>query len=275
MYAHITQQHRENIAQHLQQWGIARHIPQRQLEQMIQAILAGHHDEQISQGSTVAQLPVTNQHQPFLNPAPAHGFQTPFGFFQIPAMPPLPMPLPPPVLSPPILSAPSMFPVGTDHAPTVQHTRTIFPGGDLVQQNLSNAGQEGSATFQYSSSSSSMNFTSGAQLPLQPPALGTIQYVQQPAPSMLQANHTGLLHTPEHLLPQVQQHPLGCVQVLEANSARPSPLSNSSSRDPAFNPVVAPQEPQNPRLAGVFQDQLNEETYFSDPPGMPDIGVRR
>lgn len=195
-------------------------------------------------------------------------------------MPHSPLPLPLPVLSPPILSAPSMFPVGTNLAPTVQHTRTFFPGGDLVQQNLSYSGQQGNATFQYNSSSSSMNFTPGAQLPLYPPALGSTQYLQQPAPPMLQANDTGLLHTQDHLLPQVQQQPrtaqpLGFVEVVEAESASPSPMSSSPSPDPAFNPVVPPQEPQNPRLAGVFQNQLNEETYFSDPPGMPDTGVRR
>jgi len=42
---------------------------------------------------------------------------------------------------------------------------------------------------------------------------------------------------------------------------------------PQLQPQPAVQLPQNPRTGNAFNQQLNEEIYFSQPPGAPDISV--
>ncbi|KAM0716664.1 hypothetical protein Q7P37_008109 [Cladosporium fusiforme] len=284
MNGQITQQQREDVARQLQQWGIGRNIPQRQLDQMTQAVLVGNHDAQIIQSMPTVRKPVINQHQPFVQPAPLHGFQTPFGFFPIPRIPPLPMLLAPNIFPPPPMAVPNMFPLGATHpmphAPNVQTTRTAIPGGEMLQQSSSYAGQQGNTTIQYSASSTSVNMTPGAQLPQRPPPFAPInfpQYPDLPVPDLPAL--PGPLYTPEYFPPQarhVHQPPL--VPVIERQVVHPPTPRRSPSPDPVFNPAVAPQEPHNARLAEVLENQLNEEmeeTYFSDPPGMPDASVRR
>lgn len=287
MNAQITQQHREDICRQLQQWGVSRNVPQSQLEQMVQAILAGHHDAQIVQSMPATQGPPINYHPSYVPAVAAHGLQTPFGLFPRPAIPPLPVPMGPRVLTPPPLTVPNMFPGGVPpampHAPNVQTTRTLIPGGEIIQQSSSCTGQQGTDTFQYASSSTSMSFTPGAQMPPQPPQLASIHYPQQPILPMSPAGHIGPAYTPEYLPPQPQQQgepaqPPQVMQVADSPPAHATIGNRPPTPDPAFNPAVAPQEPQNPRLAEALRNQLHEdheETYFSDPPGMPDNSVPR
>lgn len=200
----ITQQTREDAAQQLRQWALSRNVSLVQIEQMVVAVVSGQYDAQLLQARPTAHNPAptyqhqqnhqqkhqqnhqrhqhqqhqqnhtfTNLHQPF-------SFQTPFGTFPLPRMPQQPIPTAPGPYPPPATFVPNMFPTPSmqvaSHAPGVQTTRTTFPGGEAIQQNSSYAGQQGNSTFQYSSSSTSMNFTPGAQLP--PPS--SIHYAQQP-----------------------------------------------------------------------------------------------
>lgn len=287
MDAQLTQQHREDICRQLQQWGVSRNVPRVQLEQMVQAILAGHHDAQIVQSMPVAQKPPISYHPSYVPVVALHGLQTPFGIFPWPTMPPLPVPMGPRVFTPPPLTVPNMFPGGVPpavpHAPNVQTTRTLIPGGEIIQQSSSCTGQQGTGIFQYASSSTSMNFTPDAQVLPQPPQLAPIHYPQQPILPLSPAGHIGPAYTPEPLPPQPQQQagPVQPPQIMQGVKSPPAHArapNRPSTPDPAFNPAVAPQEPQNPRLAAALRNQLHEgheETYFSDPPGMPDNSVPR
>jgi hypothetical protein len=184
-----------------------------------------------------------------------------------------------------------MFPTPSvqvaSHVPGVQTTRTTFPGGEAIQQNSSYSGQQGNTTFQYSSSSTSVNFTPGAQLPPQ----SSMQYVQQPAlplPAIpqLQPPPTYIampMPAHPHLQPQSQSQPQP-QQSPKPRSPSPSYMTFNANNTPTvetiptpeqvFNPVAANQAPQNTRLADRFKRELTEATYFSSVPGMPDRGVQ-
>jgi hypothetical protein len=308
MNPQITQQTREDGAWQLRQWALSRNVSLAQIEQMVVAVVSGQYDAQLLQARPAAQNHApTYQHQQshqhhqqhqqqhqqthtFTNPTQPFSFQTPFGTFPLPTMPQQPIPTIPGTYPPPATSVPNMFltpsvQVGS-HVPGVQTTRTTFPGGEAIQQNSSYSGQQGNTTFQYSSSSTSMNFTPGAHRA--PPS--SMQYTQQPAPPLpsippLQPPPTYNampMPMPAHPQPQPQpQQP----QPLKTRSPSPSYMTLNAGSTPVvdtvptpehvFNPVAASQVPQNSRLADRFKRELTEATYFSDIPGMPDRGVQR
>jgi hypothetical protein len=93
------------------------------------------------------------------------------------------------------------------------------------------------------------------------------QYQQQPIP------HTHPPHS--HALPMRPRdhNPL-------QDTTTPAATIAAVQSEPLFNPVmeeVVDQEPQNPRLAETFRQQLeaDEATYFSPIPGMADRRVER
>lgn len=91
MNAQITQQARENLAQLFRQWAMERNVSLAQTEQMVLAILSGQYDAQVLRTARTAG-PIQQQSNGFGNAGPAFGFQTPFGTFPLPTMPPIPIP---------------------------------------------------------------------------------------------------------------------------------------------------------------------------------------
>lgn len=289
MNTQITQQNREYVAQQLHEWLALRNAPQEQIDQMTRRILEGHSDTEIFQ-TMVTQTPrpgVNRQHPTMFGPGPPVTFETPFGSFPIPAMPPLFMltvPTAPMIFSPPPLMVSNMFPTlgqqqhaqqQTPSAPNVQTTRTAISGGEIVQQTYS--GRHGNATVQYSSSSMSRSFSSRGplltppqhMLANQPPQPSLLQQADRVAPSETTAEPT---HNPAQPQPQIQL-PDTCQ---EEQPDTPIPGNESHVRieqlhDGVLNPDVEARQPQNPRMAEAFRHQVHENTYFSDPPGMPDL----
>jgi hypothetical protein len=313
MNPQVTQQTREDAAQQLRQWALSRNVSLVQIEQMVMAVVEGEYDAQLLQARPAAQnhAPTyqhqqTHQqqhqqqqhqqqhHQPHqqthtsTNTHQPPSFQTPFGTFPLPTMPQQPIPTIPGTYPPPATSVPNMFPTpsvqAASHVPGVQTTRTVFSGGEVIQQNSSYAGQQGNTTFQYSSTTTSMNFTPGAQQP--PPS--SMQYAQQPAlplpaipPVQPPPTYTTIPNSSQR---QRQPHPQ-LPQPLKPRCPSPSYMTLNAGSTPVvdtvptpehvFNPVAANQVPQNSRLADRFKRELTEATYFSDIPGMPDRGVQR
>lgn len=293
MDVRITQQAREDVARQLQQWATARNVPLAQIERMLAAILSGQNEAQILQARlpTQASTATAQQQQPtFVPRMPALNFQSLFDTFP---MPPMPMPMPPIIpahqpFPPPASTVPAMFPniglASTLKAPNVQATRTIFPGGEALQQNSSYSGQHGTTTFKYSSSSTSMTYTPGPHLPFQPTSLLPLpQHTQHPLLPAVPLPRPAPLYAPEPVRPYQQQ-----LHEIERNVAPQSPIPQhevdqdvhvaSPSPEAIFNPAAAGQEPQNERLAETFRRQLDpnldEATCFSDIPEMPDQSVR-
>lgn len=298
MNTQITQETRENFAQQFRQWAMERNVSLAQIEQMVIAMLSGQYDAQMlptAQPSRIHQsLPIG-----FGNVGPAFGFQTPFGTFPLPTMPPMPVPTIPGAYPLPATVVPNMFSTnGMEMNPTspdTQTTRTTFPGGEAIQQSSSYLGQHGNTTFQYSSSSTSMSFSPSTQHLAQPTPLPPIPYVQQPASSVMGSPqavlvprpnmpappqpHTQMqrpLETRVHPHPQPQSPPHH-VQgpIVELPPAQTPILEVHPTPEPIFYPTTADQAPQNKRLADSFKRELSEATYFSDIPGLPDRSVQR
>lgn len=287
MDARISQETHQNAAQQLRQWASTRNVPQAQLEQMVSAVLSGQHDAQILQAMPSGQNnnPLTQQNNIFAGPNPPFTFQTPFGTVPMPSIPPMPIPTAPNMCPPPASMVPNMFPIPAVQAnpqvPVSESTRTVFPGGEALQQNSSYSGQQGNTTFQYSSSSTSMTFTLEVQMPVLPPPL---MQMQQPAmPIMPQPT----IPLPRATMPQLAMPDPAHYQPPQPSTYYIQPQDSFSNLtanfpppvievpEPIFNPAAAEQAPQNPRLAGKLKQKLDEATYFSDVPGMPDRSVRR
>lgn len=262
MDVRITQQAREDVARQLQQWATARNIPVAQIERMMAAILSGQHDAQILQARlptpTQASTATTQQQQrTFVPPMPAFNFQSLFENSPMPSIPPMPMPMPlmVPTHQPfpaPATVVPNMFPniglASTLNAPNVQATRTTFPGGEALQQSPSYSGQHGTTTFQYSSSNTSMTYTPGPHLPIQPASLLPLpQYTQHPLLPAVPLPQPAPLYAPEPVRPYQQQ-----LHEIERNVGPQSPIPQrevdqfvhvaSPSPEEIFNPAVAERE---------------------------------
>ncbi|KAM0701762.1 hypothetical protein Q7P35_010671 [Cladosporium inversicolor] len=296
MDAQITQQTRENLAQQFRQWAMEKNVSLAQIEQMVMAMLSGQYDAQMSR-TTQPAIPIHHQHSGFGNAGPAFGFQTPFGTFPLPPMPPIPIPAVSGTYPPPATVVPNMFPTnGTQMSPILpntQTTRTTFPGGEAVQQSSSYSGQHGNGTFQYSSRSTSMSFSPRTQQLPQPTPLLPIQHMQQPILStMTSPQPIPMSSMPPHphpqpymqrppessTLPQPQpQPPPHHVQapIVDLPPLQTPIIEFLPSPDQIFHPTTANQAPQNKRLADSFKRELSEATYFSDIPGMPDRSVQR
>ncbi|GAB7335421.1 hypothetical protein MBLNU13_g07792t1 [Cladosporium sp. NU13] len=298
MNAQITHQTRDNLAQQFRQWAMERNVSLAQTEQMVMAMLSGQYDAQMSRNAQPA-IPIHHQPNVFGDAALAFGFQTPFGTFSMPAMPPMPLPVVPGTYPAPATVVPTMFPTsGMDLnpiLPNTQTTRTSFSGGEAIQQSSSYSGQRGSTTFQYNSSSTSMNFSPSAQHVAQRTPLPPVQYVQQPVlPTMAspQAVPIPVQNMPAppqpqpytqrsvetHIFPQSQpQPPPHHVQAPIAElPPMPTPIVEvPPTPEQIFHPIAANQAPQNKRLADSFKRELSEATYFSDIPGMPDRSVQQ
>ena len=91
MNAQITQQTRENIAQQFRQWAMERNVSLAQTEQMVMAVLSWQYDAQMLR-TPQPSITIDHQHDGFGDTGHAFGFQTPFGIFPLPAMPPMPIP---------------------------------------------------------------------------------------------------------------------------------------------------------------------------------------
>lgn len=292
MDSQITQQTRENLAQQFRQWAMERNVSLVQTEQMVMAMLSGQYDAQMSR--TAQPLGIHQQQQSgFGNAGPAFGFQTPFGTFAMPPMPPVPIPAIPGAYPPPANVVPNMFPTNAMRMspilPTNQTTKTAFPGGEAVQQSSSHSGQHGNRTFQYNSSSTSMSFSPGAPHLPRPTPLHSIQNIQQPTlPTIASPQAAPVPVTSMSVPPQPQPY----MQEPLSNHNIPQPQLQHQPRPPAhsvqapiaelppspeqiFHPITAGQAPQIQRLADLFKRELSEVTYFSDIPGMPDRSVQR
>lgn len=179
--------------------------------------------------------------------------------------------------------------------PNTQTTRTTFPGGEAIQQSSSHSGQNGSTTFQYSSSSTLMSFSPSAQHLPHPTPLPPIQYIQQTTLPTMASPRPALVPVPIPGMPAPPQ-PKSYVQRPLTNPILPHPQPQPRHMQPPitdlppvqtpivdlqptpeqiFHPTTANQAPQNKRLADSFKRELSEATYFSDIPGMPDRSVQR
>ena len=298
MSAQITQETRENFAQQFRQWAMERNVSLAHIEQMVIAMLSGQYDAEML---PTAQPSGIHQLQPigFGNVGLAFGFQTPFGTFPLPAMPPMPVPAIPGAYPPPATVVPNMFPTGgramNPISPNTQTTRTTFPGGEAIQQSSSYSGQHGNTTFQYSSSSTSMSFAPSTQQLAQPTPPSPIRYVQQPALSVTTSPQAVLVTGPNMPAPpqphtqmqrplETQSHPHSQPRslphhvqapIVELSPAQTPIVEAPPTPEPIFHPTTANQAPQNKRLADSFKRELSEATYFSDIPGMPDRSVQR
>jgi hypothetical protein len=307
----MNSQSREDAARQLRAWAESRPRPSDQVEQMLIAVRSGLYDDQILQSRTSVpeatnfvgpgqrsqwhdqqhqqQRNQRNQHQqqPFAN----HAHPLPFnGFFSMPPMPAMPT-IPPIIPNPPYplppTSVPAMFPTtalpNTSTPINQSSVTTIFPGGQSTQQASSYSGQQGTTTFQYNSSSTSMRLDPGAQFPstMQPvfpavahstPALvlqqqTLLQHQQQPTTRALPLHPQEPPKRPRDHNPAQQHTP-----ALAATTAVPP----ETLLNPAMEEVVD-KEPQDPRLAETFRRQLeaDEATYFSPVPGRADRRVQR
>lgn len=123
-------------------------------------------------------------------------------------------------------------------------------------------------------------------MPFQPSSLLPLsQYTQHPLLPAVPLSQPAPLYAPEPVHPYQQQ-----LHEIERNVRPQSPIPQrevdqfvhvaNPSPEEIFNPAAAEQESQNARLAETFRDQLDptpnldEATYFSDIPGMPDQRVR-
>ena len=297
----MNSQSREDAAGQLRAWATSRSLPSDQIEQMVSAVRSGLYDDQILQARTTVtqaeagyqwhdqhqrqhQQQHQQQHQhPFVHHMQPQPFNIhpPFnGFFPMPAMPAMPT-IPPLVPNlpypPPPFGLPAMFPTiaSQNVATPVNHSSktTNFPGDRSTQQTSSYAGQQGATTFQYSSNSTSMRLKPGAQFQttMQPgfPVVAHSAQLMAPVPSLQQPSLLQYQQQPttQSLPPRPQELPL-----------RPRDhISVQNTVTPAAMEGVTDQEPQNPRLAETFRQQLqaDEATYFSPVPGRADRRMER
>jgi hypothetical protein len=313
-YRPMDSQSREDVAAQLRAWTASRFLPNDQIEQMVSAVRSGLYDDQILRARTTVpqhdqqqqqqqqqQQSFTYLTQPlFFNSHPP--FNDFFPMLPMPAMPAMPaiptiIPLIPNQVYPiPPTIVPSMFPTtALQNAATPMNqssTTTNFPGGQSTQQTSSYAGQQGNTTFQYSSSNTSMSFNHPS-LQFPPtmqhvfPAVAHPTHFMTPAPALQQQT---LLHQPQPHHQHRQQptrqslplhtHDLPIMRPRDHNPIQRTATPTVIQPDPLFNPIleeVVDQEPQNPRLAERFRQQLeaDEATYFSPVPGRADRRVER
>ena len=311
----MNSQSREGAAGQLRAWATSRSLPSDQIEQMVSAVRSGLYDDQILQARTTVpqaeagyqwhdqhqrqhQQQHQQQHQhPFVHHMQPQPFNIhpPFnGFFPMPAMPAMPT-IPPLVPNlpypPPPFGLPAMFPTiaSQNVATPVNHSSktTNFPGDRSTQQTSSYAGQQGATTFQYSSNSTSMRLKPGAQFQttMQPgfPVVAHSAQLMAPVPSLQQPSLLQYQQQPttQSLPPRPQELPLRPRDHISVqNSVTPVATTAPVPPETLFNPAmddVVDQEPQNPRLAETFRQQLeaDEATYFSPVPGRADWRVDR
>ncbi|KAM0693692.1 hypothetical protein Q7P36_006948 [Cladosporium allicinum] len=289
----MNSQSREDAAGQLRAWATSRSLPSDQIEQMAEAGYQWHDQHQRQHQQQHQQ-----QHKhPFVHhmqPQPINIHPPSNGFFPIPAMPAMPM-FPPLVPNlpypPPPFGVPAMFPtIASQNMATPVNqssTTTNFPGGHSTQQTSSYAGQQGTTTFQYSSNSTSMRLEPGAQFQttMQPgfPVVTHSAQLMAPVPSLQQPSLLQYQQQPttQSLPPRPQELPLRPRDHISVqNSVTPVATTAPVPPETLFNPAmddVVDQEPQNPRLAETFRQQLeaDEATYFSPVPGRADWRVDR
>lgn len=117
-------------------------------------------------------------------------------------------------------------------------------------------------------------------MPFQQPPFMPMQQIQLPAMPMMPQPTMPQLAMPDPALYQAPQPSHYYVQPQDSFSNLtpnfpPPILEVPAPPEPIFNPAATEQAPQNPRLAGKLKQKLDEATYFSDVPGMPDRSVRR
>ncbi|KAK0940492.1 hypothetical protein LTR29_007951 [Friedmanniomyces endolithicus] len=290
----LTQAQCEQLAQQWLASTQALQLSPGQSEQFAQQIRSGARDHHVQQNGMA---------QASAGQSMATSFPTPFGEIQIPGFMPPMQPFPPMTLAgipqipmPAILfpattpfQMPAMIPMfpsptpemhsafamdlattqgqpqpfsQTVHFPGGQATRQSvkFPGGSANHQNMNYSGRNGNAQVSYNSSSSSGHWSSHGSTatghPAIPPAAHFPQNISvqsaQPIPVSQQApidSQYGLIE-PEPMPPMV------------------APSAHSEVPEPSAAQAQVPA--QNIRLHDAFTQQLNEETYFSNPPGAPD-----
>ncbi|TKA70507.1 hypothetical protein B0A55_07278 [Friedmanniomyces simplex] len=195
---------------------------------------------------------------PMFSPPPP-AIHSPFALTQhTPAMPqPFTMDLAPMQGFPQPFSQTVNFPGGQANRQAVN-----FPGGSASHQNVNFSGRNGNAQFSYSSSSTSGNWSSQhnapAGYPALPPATGYSYAALPPATGYpTPAQNQSVPPTP---MPQQAPMPMDPYQGFAEDELTPPEAPEAPAQGQA----------QNSRLHDAFTQQLNEETYFSNPPGAPD-----
>ncbi|KAK0274378.1 hypothetical protein LTR35_009307 [Friedmanniomyces endolithicus] len=299
----ITQAQREQLAQQWLASTQAQQLSQGQPEQFAQQIRNGDLDHQVQQNGMAqasAGQPMTTSFQTpfgeiqipgFMPPVqpfspmtlagmpqvPMPAMQSPaMTSFQIPAMTPMFLPPMPEMHSPFATpnAAPAMpqpFDMGlitthglsqpisqTVHFPGGQatHQAVTFPGGSANHQNINYSGRNGNAQLQQFSGHWSSHGSTASAHPALPPAAHYPQNipVQSAKPT-----------------PMPQQGPMGSQHgFIEPEPMAPTAAPLVYSEVPKSSAAQAQAPAQNSRLHDAFTQQLNEETYFSNPPGAPD-----
>lgn len=226
--------------------------------------------------------------------ATAMPLMTPMAPASLPGMP----------LMPSMSASPAMM------MPRATQQTIRFPGGSGTQQNVNFSGRSGNATFSYSSSSTSSDWSNnhaqaasqhalpapqGYQSPYAIEAMPQTGFAQSVAPTPLpqyqvtpQPAFQAFSPQPGHLQPvppTAMQQPQAVHQLTypmfppPSGSIPPPTLCAEApgQRAPSLSEAAPAMEPhkgtnttsQNQRLHDRFTRQLNDDTYFSKPPGAP------
>ena len=158
-------------------------------------------------------------------------------------------------------------PTEVNGTPNIFADRTTFAGGHVDRHNVNVSGRHVNGNFSYSSSGTSLRYNSAdAQLNQQLP---TYQSVQYPPPQhalaggpQAQPGHPPRVVLTPHqdLRPANQQQQYNTLPVQPATALPPVQASATTTAGAA----------QNQRMASTLQQQLDERTYFSSPPGAQD-----
>ncbi|KAK1820503.1 hypothetical protein LTR12_005091 [Friedmanniomyces endolithicus] len=303
----VTQAQREQLAQQWLASTQAQQLSPGQPEQFAQQIRSGDLDHQVQQNGMAqasAGQPMTTSFQtafgeiqiprfmPPMQPFPpmilAGMPQLPMPAMQFPAMTPFQIPAMTPVFLPPVpeMHSPSAIPNAapavpqpfdmgltttqglpqpfsqTVHFPGGQATRQAvnFLGGSANHQNMNYSGRNGNAQVSYSSSNSSGHWSSHGSTAAGHPALPSAAHYPRNIP-VQSAQPT----------PIPQQAPMGSQHgFIEPEQMPPMEATPEYSEVPESSAAQAQAPAQNSRLHDAFAQQLNGETYFSNPPGAPD-----
>ncbi|KAK0874513.1 hypothetical protein LTR87_011475 [Friedmanniomyces endolithicus] len=303
----VTQAQREQLAQRWLASTQAQQLSPGQSEQFAQQIRSGDLDHQVQQNcmaqASVGQSMTTSFQTPFgeiqipgfmppMQPFPSTTLagmpQVPMPAMQFPAMTPFQMPVIAPMF-PPLMpemhspfaapnttpAIPQPFDMGltavqgypqpfsqTVNFPGGQATRqaVTFPGGSANHQNINYSGRNGNAQVSYSSSNSSGHWSSHGSTATGHPALPSAAHYPQNIP--VQSAQP---------IPIPQQAPIGSQHGFDEPEPMPPIVAPPAYFEVADSSAAQAQAPsQNSRLHDAFAQQLNEETYFSNPPGAPD-----
>ncbi|KAK1087383.1 hypothetical protein LTR33_001077 [Friedmanniomyces endolithicus] len=303
----VTQAQREQLAQRWLASTQAQQLSPGQSEQFAQQIRSGDLDHQVQQNcmaqASVGQSMTTSFQTPFgeiqipgfmppMQPFPSMTLagmpQVPMPAMQFPAMTPFQMPVIAPMF-PPLMpemhspfaapnttpAIPQPFDMGltavqgypqpfsqTVNFPGGQATRqaVTFPGGSANHQNINYSGRNGNAQVSYSSSNSSGHWSSHGSTATGHPALPSAAHYPQNIP--VQSAQP---------IPIPQQAPIGSQHGFDEPEPMPPIVAPPAYFEVADSSAAQAQAPsQNSRLHDAFAQQLNEETYFSNPPGAPD-----